>query len=37
MKRPRVGYETRLVLLALAAGAPAVAAALIILWFGDYE
>lgn len=35
-RTPRLAYETRLTLLALAAGAPAVAAVLGLLWYGGY-
>jgi nitrogen fixation/metabolism regulation signal transduction histidine kinase len=35
-KRARIGYEGRIVLLALLAGLPGSLAALILLWAGDY-
>ena len=35
-KRARIGYEGRIVLLALLAGLPGSAATLILLWTGDY-
>ena len=35
-RAPRLAFETRLALLALAAGFPAVGATLALLWFGDY-
>jgi nitrogen fixation/metabolism regulation signal transduction histidine kinase len=34
--RPRLSFETRLALLALLAGLPAVLAAIVLLWIGDY-
>jgi PAS domain S-box-containing protein len=36
-RRPRVAYETRLTLFALASGLPAILTALLILWTGDYS
>ena len=36
-RAPRLAYETRLTLLALAAGFPAVAATLALLWFSGYQ
>ena len=35
-RRPRVSYESRLTLLVLAAGSPAVLISMIFLWGGDY-
>ena len=34
--RSRFAYETRLTLLALLTGTPALVAAMILLWTGDY-
>ncbi|MBM3810620.1 MAG: PAS domain S-box protein [Acidimicrobiia bacterium] len=36
-RRPRISFETRLTLLALAAGFPAIGASFLILWLGGYS
>jgi hypothetical protein len=36
-RNPRLAYETRLTLLALASGFPAIVTLMVILWAGDYS